>query len=352
MCVLALLISACGPPAGTAAHGSPSTYASPLTSSTPVTQTTSPLASPFSSPSLPAAVAANLACRLPAITPVTGGYDRGWITFPGGTFLRDPANLAVRQETLPSYDQAIGAWVPVEPEKVAPDGASYVLTGYNSAPPFYLVDAKTGNRRLILPEEREGPIQGSAWKVIQYASEGIYLWTGNAGMEIPVPGLWLLSPETGVVRLVDGSHYWGKVQGGVAWGLDEPNTRASASKVYRLDLSTGKVTTVYESKSDVRLLSPTTDGDMLIDYGKIGSPRLALLGGLGSFAPIELPLGFPPIYNARMAEPGVWLAVFGEAWSGIALYLKGEGVTIMAINHDLRPGLPGGLFYDAAGDCF
>lgn len=161
VCVLALLVSACGSPAGTAAHVSPSMTASPSTaspsasSSTP-TPTTSRAASPSSWPSASAVVAANLACRLPAITPVTGGIERGWITFPGGQFVRDPSSLSARLETLPSYDQVIGAWVPVEPEKVAPDGASYVLTSYNNTPPLYLVDAKTGKRRLILPPEHEG----------------------------------------------------------------------------------------------------------------------------------------------------------------------------------------------------
>src|SRR2546427_7269464 len=154
-CVLALLVSACASPAATTAtHGSPSTSASP---------TESRATSPSSSPSRSAAIAANLACRLPAITPVTGGIERGWITFPGGRFVRDPASLTPRSETLPSYDRAIGAWVPVEPEKVAPDGATYVLTSYNSTPPLYLVDARTGKSRLILPQEHEGPIQGSAW---------------------------------------------------------------------------------------------------------------------------------------------------------------------------------------------
>jgi hypothetical protein len=345
--VLALLLIACGSPVDTAAHGSPSASTTSSASLSTPTPSGSPAAGLSSSPSPPAVVAANLTCRLPVTSAATGG----WVTFPGGAFVSDPAGLTMRQETVPSYDRAIGAWVPVEPEKVAPDGASYVLTSYNSTPPFSVVDARTGRSRLILPVEREGPIQGSAWKVVQYASEGIYLWTGNGGMEMPVPGLWLLNPETGGVRLVDGSHYWGKVQGGVAWALDEPNTRASASKVYRLDLGTGEVSTVYESKTDIRLLSPTPDGEMLIDYGKVGSPQLALLAWPGSFVPIGLPPAFPPIYNARLAKPGVWLAVFGEAWSGIALYLKGEGVTIMARNPDSRPGLPGGLFYDAAGDC-
>jgi hypothetical protein len=230
----------------------------------------------------------------------------------------------------------------VEPHKVAPDGGSYVLTSYNSTPPLYLVEARTGKSRLLLPVEQEGPIPGSAWKVVQYASEGIYLWTGNGGMEKPVPGLWLLDPATGGVRLIDGSHYWGIVSGGSAWGLDEANTRASASKVYRLDLATGQVSTLYESKTIVRLLSATPDGEILIDYGAIGYPRLALLAEPGSFIPIELPPAFPPIYNARLIQPGVWLAIYGEAWSGIALYVKGEGVTVMARSQ---------LWLDAAGAC-
>jgi hypothetical protein len=236
----------------------------------------------------------------------------------------------MRQETLPSYDRAIGAWVPVESEKVAPDGTSYVLTSYNNTPPLYLVDAANGNRRLILPVEQEGPILGSAWKVIQYASEGIYLWTGNGGMEKPVPGLWLLDPATGGIRLVDGSHYWGKISGGAAWALDEAGTRASASKVYRLDLSTGQVSTLYESKTQIALLSPTPEGEILIDYGATGYPSLALLTVSGRFVPVEAPPFLPPIFSASLAPQGVWLAVYGSAWSGIALYVKGEGVTTMA----------------------
>ncbi len=115
-------------------------------------------------------------------------------------------------------------------------------------------------------------------------------------MEMPVPGLWLLDPQTGMVRLIDGSHYWGKVSGGFAWALDEAGTRASASKVHRLDLRTGEVSTLYESKANIALLAPT----------------------------------LPPIFTASLAPQGVWLAVYGSAWSGIALYVKGEGVTIMA----------------------
>ena len=319
--LLVFVASACGSSAGPSSQVSSSPTSSAISS-----------ASRLSSPTPSAGVAASLTCHLPVVSAAVAGEPQGgWVTFPGGVFARDPASLPVRGDAnLPSYNRAIGAWVPVEANKVAPDGKSYVLTSYNSTPPLYLVDASTGSRRLIVSEENEGPIRGSAWKVIEYASEGIYLWTGNGGMEMPVPGLWLLNPQTGSIRLIDGSHYWGKVSGGFAWALDEAGTRASASRVHRLDLRTGQVSTLYESKTNIALLAPTPDGEILVDYGQIGHPQLASLAGPGQFVPIELPPPFPPIYSARLAPQGVWLAVYGELWSGIALYVKGEGVTIMA----------------------
>src|SRR5467141_1270562 len=113
-------------------------------------------------------------------------------------------------------------------------------------------------------------------------------------MVMPVPGLWLLNPQTGSIRVIDGSHYLGKVSGRFAWALDEAGTRASASKVHRLDLRTGEVSMLYESKTNIALLSPTPAGEMLIDYGEIGAPRLASLAGPGAFVPVELPPAFPP----------------------------------------------------------
>jgi hypothetical protein len=242
---------------------------------------------------------------------------------------------------LPSYDRALGAWLPVEPEYVAPDGASYVLhnestlgdkSGY-----FYLVDAKTGNRRLLLSQE--GPLLGAYWTVVNYASEGIYLTAPAYGMTQQVPGLWLLDPKTGSVRLINGDHYWVMVAGTFAWAQDPPGNPV---KVYRLDLLTGKVLTWYEANMDIRLLSPTPDGELLVAYGEVGSPKLAVLSGPGSLLPIVLPSPLPPIYSARIAVQGVWLGIYGEAWSGAALYVKGEGVTVMAQSQ---------FSLDAAGSC-
>src|SRR5579872_1963898 len=133
--------------------------------------------------------ASTLSCRLPVISPTTGAEPPGgWISFPGGQFTRDPASLPGRlQSHVPSYDRAIGRWVPVEANNVAPDGATYILHGDSSLPTngFYLVDARTGVRRLVL--SADGPPQAlGSWTVVQYASEGVYLWsTGIA----TVPGL-------------------------------------------------------------------------------------------------------------------------------------------------------------------
>src|SRR6266446_326167 len=195
--VLVLLAGACG---GTASVGSPSPSA---LSSAPA---------PTSSPTATGGIAANLICRLPvtSATTIADPAPGGWVTLPGGQFVRDEASLLDRLEMhLPSYDRTIGAWVPMEPEYVAPDGSNYVLhnestLGNDKSGYFYLVDAKTGNRRLLLSQE--GPVLGAYWTVANYSSEGIYLTAPAYGMTKPVPGLWLLDPQTGGVRVINHDH--------------------------------------------------------------------------------------------------------------------------------------------------
>ena len=110
----------------------------------------------------------------------------------------------------------------------------------------------------------------------------------------------------------------------------------------KISTGTGKVSTWYETKNPIRLLSPTPNGAVLIDYGTYTVAKLALVSGPGLFAPIALPPNFPVLSDARMTRPGVWLNLVG----GIALYVKGEGVKVVARNPD-----PTGL-YIAAGGCW
>jgi hypothetical protein len=235
------------------------------------------------------------------------------------------------QTDVPSYDRAIGAWVPVSYEKVAPDGASYVLHGDPTVKTngFYLVDVKTGTRRLIL--SADGPPQAPAsWQVVDYSSAGIYLW--SAGM-LTIPGLWLLDPHTGRVRLIDGSHYWSVVAGGAAWALAEPKgaDASSYNAVYRLDLASGQVSTWYETHGNMRLLSATLDGAMLITEGD-GYGRTELLSGPNQVSPLEISPDHPQVANAYLTHPGVWLSLQG---GGLALYVKGAAASIMTRSPDV-----------------
>ena len=81
LCAVALLASACGSDATTAAPEE-----TPLVAISP-----SPADTPPANPS--AAVTATLNCRLPVTTMTTPGESpAGWLTFPGGQFARDPAS--------------------------------------------------------------------------------------------------------------------------------------------------------------------------------------------------------------------------------------------------------------------
>jgi len=335
LCVVALLASACGSDATIAApERTPLLAISPSAAGTPT-------ANPSN------VVTATLNCRLPVTTITTPGESpAGWLTFPGGQFERDPASGRMRSSGhLPSYDRAIGAWVPVEYEYVSPDGASYVLyrdetTEVPNA--FYLVDARSGARRLI--PSAQAP--DTKWQlVLDYANEGVYLAAPGNGMAPPVPGLWLLDPKTGDIRLIDRSHVWAKVAVGAAWSVEPFAPGAADYKVYRLDLRTGQVATWYETKTAIRPLSPTPDGGLLIVYGEVGSLHIAVLTAPNVYVPLKVPPDLK-LGNSRLARPGVWLSLT----DGIALYTKAEGVTVMASSAGYVPG--GFGYYDAAGGCW
>src|SRR5438552_417935 len=275
-----------------------------------------PTPTPTVATATPTQATATLNCRLPVISPYNLGVPPGgWITFPGGQFERDPASNANRlQAHVPSYDRAIKAWLPVENRCVSPSGDRYILTNDASLPDaggFYLVDVKTGQRRLILGSD--GPPQAAgSWTVVEFAAAGVYLW--SAGL-LTVPGLWLLDPDTGKVRLIDGSHYWRMVGNGVAWALDpEPGPGSSQKQgVFRLDIASGHVERWYEADlpaaapSPISMLAPDSDGHVFMVIGNQVPPRLGLLTGPDRFEPLALPPDFPRINDGYPRNSGVWL---------------------------------------------
>jgi len=271
----------------------------------------------------------SLKCRLPVDSPTTSSTEPlgGWITFPTGDFARDPESLAGRLPPhAPSYDRPLSRWVPVEHQYLSPDGTSYILHNDASLPKpndFYVVDVKTGTRKFVL--SGDGPPQAPAsWTVVTYATEGVYLW--STGLQT-IPGLWLLDPTQGTVRLIDGSHYWGAVANGAAWAIDPPfGGTASTYRIFRLDLISGAVATWYEGNTPVGLVAPTPDADVLVSLGQNGSGRLQLLSSPNQPVPLGVPSDFPQVYDAYLATPGVWLPL---AQDGLALYEKGQGVRIV-----------------------
>lgn len=345
--LVTLLASACGSSAGTVAQGSPSASTSPSALASTPTPTLSPSPSPASSPRPSAGGTATLNCRLPVIASASSGTPPGgWVTFPGGQFVRDPGSLRNRASThVPSYDRAIGGWVPVEYENVSPDGASYVLyhdptTAVPNA--LYIVNAKTGNRRLIPAAQAPG----SNWyAVLDYASEGIYLAAPGEGMAQPVPGLWLLDPKTGGIRQIESSHVWFKLAGGAAWSIEPWVPGAASYKVYRLDLRTGQVAIWYETKTAIQPVSPTAEGGLLVADGVVGAYHLAVLTAPKTYVPIRIPASFD-VKFARLARPGVWFSQL----NGLALYTKAEGIRIFALSAGDVPGGYG--FFYAAGGCW
>jgi hypothetical protein len=285
--------------------------------------------------------AAGLSCRLPITSPTNDGEaPGGWVTFPGGEFTRDPASLPGRLQTdVPSYDRAIGGWVPVSIEKVAPDGATYVVHDdpIVKGNGFYLVDAKTGAQRLILSADGPAPAPGS-WQVVEWAREGIYLW--SVGM-LSTPGLWLLDPQTGNVRLVDGGHYWSVVAGGAAWAIDQAGGAEAGTynALYRLDLASGQVSTWYETKGNVRLLTATPAGEVLITEGDgYGVPEV--VRGPKQISALDILPGHSSVTGAYNTNPGTWLSLQG---GGLALYIRGTQATVMSSSPDI---------FNVAGGCW
>jgi hypothetical protein len=184
------------------------------------------------------------------------------------------------------------------------------------------------------------------WQVVlDYAREGIYLAAPGYGMAPPVKGLWLLDPNTGKIRLIDRSHAWSVVAGATAWVVETPSSGSGPNRVYRLDLRTKKVSVWYETKTAMRLMSPTPEGGLLFSYGDVSSSQLGVLTGQNAFSSLKVPSGFKP-YHGISARPGVWIALT----DGIALYVKGQGVRVMAHNAGIFPN--GAWFLDAAGGCW
>jgi hypothetical protein len=178
-------------------------------------------------------------CRLPVAS--SAGYG-GFVTFPAGTFTKDPSAPAGGISYWNSYyDRAVSAWVPVARQAVAPDGLHYAFATGDSPSPWtvHLVSAIGGSQRTIAITDVPG---NGPPDILDYSSDAIYFFEGFEGNGT----VWRLELASGAVtKVADGAVE--AIAGGALWlaanDPADPRPPAGRSGAYgdsliREDLST------------------------------------------------------------------------------------------------------------------
>lgn len=317
MVLIGFLALACSAP-----NSQPTAVRSTAAPSTP--SSVAPTASPTTSD-------AGLACRIPVmLSTLSGDIPGGWVTFPGGTFQPDQSSNIPRQPNneLISYDRAFNRWIPATWDHISPDGRRYaVATGSG----VDLVDVATGQRRAMAMPQVNG-----SWWVIVFNSQGVYL-TLMGGESAPEPGLWLLNPDSGLVRKLDGTQsFWSQVDSRAAWVVI-PIT--GGWELRRLDLQTGVVSTeltvpfhgsVPGGDQQLELISLDAQGRPLVlerDWPEPHPWQIGFLTATEHLQPVqfpdEWPVGSTPAMNGKgrvkgqLLSSGIWLT--GElSFAGLA----------------------------------
>jgi hypothetical protein len=182
-----------------------------------------------------------------------------------------------------AYDWTVGAWLPVAPDWVAPDGGSYAYDDRQGA--LHVVDTRTGRDRRLNGDRR--------WAVLAFRPEGVYAGELRAGGSVP-SGLWLVNGTTGRARQLQAGGPWQFVGHGAAWALElrppEPAAPSWArvddgrygNTLVRLDLATGRQTTVYAvTGALLRFVGLDAQGDAVIDNLRTPDSPLTIVTGPG-----------------------------------------------------------------------
>jgi len=286
-----------------------------------------------------------LSCRIPVMLSTPAGQPAGaWITFPTGAVESDPTSLIDRTGSYQgiSYDRAFNRWIPADWNHISPDGRRYIRDGVSGAQE--IVDVATGAKRSIAMPSARG-----IWTVVDYTPSGIYL-TQMAG-EGPVdPGLWLLNPDSGQLRQLDGTQFWSQVDAKSAWGV-APSPATGATLLSRLDFHTGTLSTelavpyhtpLQPGDRLLELISLDAQGRPLVllrDWQKPYPWRLAILTAPATLQDVHIPdewaAGWPmwdngdPFQSGRdlhglLLTKGIWM--YGtNSFPGLAL-LTPDGV--------------------------
>jgi hypothetical protein len=351
------LLAACG---GAGSEVGPRATASTIATN-PAEGSASISSSPTTSSSPTAWSSVSLNCQL-AVYQV-GRQKTGFIRFPGGKFVEDPAGAMVevpaptdraaialtrtiKQPELqgpggPFYSKSAARWLPVEREAVSPDGLRYAYAepywstaSYPSGSRVHVVNVATGLDRVIYDV--------ASYKVVSFASEGIYVqqWSDTGR---PVR-LALLNPSGGQPKQIFQSDTltWTIVEAGAAWGKD-----LGSSSLTRLDLMTGNVQTWFHS--------PDSRPITIVAVDSVGAPFVVHL--LNSPAQELFLVSEPNMARVVVADfkpgdisvahdsHGIWFG--GPDSNTVSIYTPQSGMTTIAtIGQD-----PGQEYLWVVGGC-
>jgi hypothetical protein len=192
--LVALMLAACSTATQATASPSPSRVASSSPAASPsLAASPSPSAATTSVPDLPLSTV-GFSCRLPINTPDNQG---AFVSFPTGAVSFDPQGRGVAGSWGLYYDRAFSRWLPVPRQAVSPDGKHYAYgergADQSQVSKMHVVDIATGVDHVFATP-------GTDWYVpfgvLDYASEGIYLYTNY---EVSI-GVSLMNPTTGAIQ--------------------------------------------------------------------------------------------------------------------------------------------------------
>ena len=345
--------------------------------------------------------------------PVANSWAEARISFPdGGVTIDRPLDSQLAKGGGYDLAYAAGRWLPVQPSRVSPDGTSYAYTTVTSAVPgrqstsaLFVHDVTTGRDRQVWNGEGAGQVLG-------WGPGGVYFTRQPVTVSgVRSPELWVVDPANRA-----GSHRVGpagfqRIAGGAAWGtVYGPVTNDAAgspigappSRIDRMDLRDGSVTTWYTAPAGLSASVAGVDGQghpvlfvNMSEKGQAGPPSSsnpqpgvpsnpASWGG--NPAPTVLPppqvllltgpnqtrtisagsdTAFRPNVPASGDSHGIWLSVPGSLW----LYRNGSLTKVAAIPSGLfpsptpplglgkgsapspPPGYPTGVTLNIAGAC-
>lgn len=306
---------------------------------------------PTSAPS-PTQTPAAFSCTMPFVSASQRIYDTGhgtagFLEMPAGSFRADPSGSLTEASSgqyfvggspaLPgsfftpqrSWDSAAKRWLPVPPQQVAPDGASYV---YQDGPEVHLVSLATGTDNVIFrqPSGMPAPNMVGPW-LLAYVASGVYFsvnatYKGSGGSLITVPtdqvGVWRIDPTTPHSTRVLTVSVDGLVtdDGAALWAVADDSASPPTGTLMRYDLETGKAATWFSVPgSGMDLLGLDPSGDPLVwTYNYQGVIQIWIASGPSATEAIdsETYSGYVPYYAGSNLEFGPLVADQRGVWFG------------------------------------